>query len=243
MASRKISGLQPVKGRVPADLGTVPPVPAGFDSVPQLTASAIAAAEVKSIGAEVAHKLGAKGAEADRIHMTVVNEIISRNHAWIEKVGAEKTIQAIQASRLRLAMRLSQVQLFAAEDCTHTSARPYAGDHPLTQVIFQLRDRARRLQDLVEKALDPASPPEYRRFDVTKLEVLHTETLSKLAQAIDIATKEANKAAQELQQVVMHTQLLEQRRREHEDKMALARGNLDDIPDAALQALAEGPDA
>jgi hypothetical protein len=109
----------------------------------------------------------------------------------------------------------------------------------LTQVIFQLRDRARRLATLVDKALDPEAPPEYRRFDVTKLEALHTETLAKLTQALDVATKEANKAAQELQQVIMHTQLLEQRQREHEDKMALAKGRIEDLPDADLERLAE----
>lgn len=120
----------------------------------------------------------------------------------------------VNRTRMRLARRLAELDLFV------TRTQPTAVDLPMVQVILRLRDAVERIPDS-----SPAVIP----------------ALTALSNAICAAQKEANTASVEVQSAMQQAAALEQKAREHQDKMSLlrAKSTTDTLSAADLLRLVE----
>lgn len=121
---------------------------------------------------------------------------------------AKQVLERVNTARMRLHDRLATLRIFAAPN--NPSSTVQGGDHPLVQILLAMRDHA----DFIDQqpALDP------NQQVVAKGKIL--EAMAKTTQAIVL---EAGKASAEVKAMAESMMNMEQRVREHQDKMEILR--------------------
>lgn len=139
---------------------------------------------------------------------------------------AMKAMAEVSRQRARMAVRLADITLFPgtmedeAKAGWKTKARPT--DHPLVQVLFKLRDKFNAVDRRILSAEAAGSSVD----TLVKLETLSVNTLLRIGEVAKDVTQEAHKASVELQSMLASQAALDQRRREHEEKLEFAREKL-----------------
>lgn len=152
----------------------------------------------------------------------------------VDPVRARRAVAYVNISRIQLAERLANITLFpdpsvAASPVANT--RP--GDHPIIQTLFAIRDKIRHLEldDFPEKNGE------------SKRQTLILQGLAKMGDLSLKVLDEVNRAGKELQAVLDSEANLEQRKKEHRDRMRVAGDKLADIPEDELIAMLAAKDA
>lgn len=139
---------------------------------------------------------------------------------------AKKVLERVNTARMRLHDRLATLVIFKDPLSNTPATRAHAGDHPLVQILLAMRDHA----DAIDA--NPALAPSESAQAKTKM-------LEAMARTTSAIVAEAGRASIEVRAMAESMMAMEQRAKEHRDKMEVLRAKVS--PAALARSVAGEP--